>query len=215
LHSANGPIAVADLNGDGNLDVVVPAGNVDTINPFNGGNVYVMLGKGDGTFQAPVSYSVGNGATSVAIGDLNGDGHPDLVVADTERSPASAGIVAVMLGNGDGTFQTAVRYGVAASGAAGVRIADFNGDGNLDVAAISANDKTVILLLGKGDGTFRDPVAYGAGVNPMGIGVGDLNADGKPDLVVVDDVNAGAWPLLNNYVPAANSSCAAITPLSN
>ena len=211
---AQGPIAVADLNGDGNLDLVVAAGN----SPLKGTNVYVLLGNGDGTFRAPVSYTIGGTspvAISVATGDLNGDGKPDVVVADGNSSTTTPGAVAVMLGNGDGTLQNPVRYAVSGTGASAVALADFNGDGNLDIAAVSKNDQTVAVLLGIGDGTFRDPVAYGAGVGPAALAVGDLNLDGKPDLLIVDPSVSGFWSLLNNYVTSSSSPCTAIAPLSN
>ena len=211
---ATGPVAVADLNGDGNLDLAVVAGS----NPLNGPDVYVLLGNGDGTFRAPVSYKIsasGSTPVSLAIGDLNGDGKPDLVVADGSASNTRPGAVAILLGNGDGTFQSAVRYAASGTGASAVALGDFNGDGNLDIAAVSKNDQTVKVLLGVGDGTFRDPVAYGAGIGPVALAIGDLNVDGRPDLLIVDPGLAGVWPLLNNYVASASSPCAAIAPLGN
>lgn len=135
------------------------------------------------------------------------------MVPDDPPGATNPGAVAVLFGNGDGTFQSAVRYAVG-RGAVAVAIGDFNGDGNLDIASLSSNDKTVTVLLGIGDGTFRGPVAYGAGVAPAALAVGDLNGDGKPDLLIDDPGVTGVWSLLNNYVAGGNSSCAAISPLS-
>jgi FG-GAP-like repeat len=215
-----GPVAVADLNGDGNLDLVITAVNVNTAVSLQPGTISVMLGHGDGTFAAAVTYTIGKMATSVAIGDLNGDGKPDLAVAD--YAPG-AGDVAVLLGNGDGTFQTAVKY-PAVNGADSVVMGDFNGDGNLDLA-VSSNSAgangpggsagAVTVLLGRGDGTFRNSMVYGAGINPLTVAVGDVNGDGQPDLVFADTVANTAVVLLNNYVPGSNSVCSQVQPLGN
>ena len=89
-------VAVGDFNGDGISDLVVANGN--------SGNVSVLLGDGDGTFEPPVNYAAGTGPSSVAVGDFNGDRNADLAVANND------GTVSVLLGNGDGTFQTAVNY---------------------------------------------------------------------------------------------------------
>ncbi len=218
----NGPPVVADLNGDGNLDLVYPATNDGgTATSLQPGQVWVMLGKGDGTFAAAVSYPAVKTATSVAIGDLNGDGKPDLVVTD---DAPGAGSVAVLFGNGDGTFQTAVKYPVDNGGGA-VVIADFNGDGNLDLAVASnanglngsgGSSGSVTVLLGQGDGTFRDSMVYGAGIDPQWLAVGDVNGDGQPDLVLADDLANALVVLLNNYIPGSSgSACTVVQPLTN
>src|SRR4029077_1762672 len=88
-------VAVGDFNGDGKLDLVV-------VNNLSA-SVSVLLGKGDGTFQAAVNYGVGLGIISVAVGDFNGDGKLDLVVGGVVATNSN---ISVLLGNGDGTFQT-------------------------------------------------------------------------------------------------------------
>jgi hypothetical protein len=187
----------ADLNGDGILDMLGPGA---------AGAVVVQLGNGDGTFRAPVSYPAGASGALVAVGDLNGDGKPDVVTL----SDVTVGTIAVLLGNGDGTFQPAVKYAVT-KGLISVALGDFNGDGNMDAAVTSGFGVTV--LLGNGDGTFRNPLNYGAGSGALA--VGDLNGDGKPDLAMgysTDSVQV----LLNTYVPGSGgSACAPVPALAN
>ena len=100
----------------------------------------VLLNASNGTFEPSVSYgSGGSGPVSVADGDLNGDGKPDIIVSNecVTSSDCSSGVVAVLLGNGDGTFQTAVTYPVTGVSPAALADGDFNGDGKLDVAVVS------------------------------------------------------------------------------
>jgi hypothetical protein len=116
-------IAVGDFNGDAIADLAV------TIASSN--NVSVLMGNGNGTFQAAANYSVGSGPYSVTTGDFNGDGKLDLAVANQ-----TSNTVSVLLGNGNGSFQGAVNYGTG-TGPSGVAIGDFNGDGRTDL--VTAN----------------------------------------------------------------------------
>ncbi len=117
-------ITVGDFNRDGKLDLAV----VSTF-PGTSGEVGVLLGKGDGTFQAPVAYyQVGTSVFGVAVGDFNGDGMPDLVTTD-----GGSNSVSVLLGDGDGTFQSPVPF-AAGSAPISVAVGDFNGDGKPDLA---------------------------------------------------------------------------------
>src|SRR5215510_8638865 len=122
-------VAVGDFNGDGVQDLVV-ANSGD----FDSGNISVLLGNGDGTFQAAVNFGAGNNPSSIAVGDFNGDGIQDLTVAHGFFGSNS---VSVLLGNGDGTFQEAVNFG-AGIFPVSVAVGDFNGDGRPDLAV--AND---------------------------------------------------------------------------
>jgi len=136
--------------------------------------------------------------SSIAVADVNGDGKLDIVVANYENF-AGTGIIGVLLGNGDGTFQPPVAYGGAGlQGATWVAVADLNGDGKLDIAVTYQcepncySSAAVGVLLGNGDGTFQPAVIYpSGGIFSNSIAVADVNGDGKPDLVVT---NANSLP---------------------
>jgi Bacterial Ig-like domain (group 3)/FG-GAP-like repeat/FG-GAP repeat len=196
-------VAVADVNGDSKPDVVVA--NECTDNTCTSSTVGVLLGNGDGTFQAVAAYDSGGlFADSIVIDDVNGDGKTDLIVANSSTSiTVDNGNVGVLLGNGDGTFHTAVPYPSGAFGAASVVVADVNGDGKPDlvVANCSATKSDCTggggltvgagVLLGNGDGTFQTAVTFNSGGStPFGIAVADLNADSKPDIVVANCAGA-------------------------
>lgn len=171
-------VATGDLNGDGRADLAVT--------DYNGLSVSVLLGNGDGTFGSPTSYSVGDHPYAVTLADVNGDGHLDIVCASLNLAHlALGGTVSVLLGKGDGTFAPAVNY-VAGKNLSSLALADFNGDGHVDIATSDVSSGNVAILLNNGDGTFRSAVQYPAGPNPFSLGVGDFNGDGKADLVVTN-----------------------------
>jgi len=193
-------VAVADVNGDGKLDVVVANSCTSNANCAIGGDgrIEVLLGKGDGTLNPLESFDSGAWvALSVAIGDVNGDGHPDLIVAHNCSGPNTCnagGVVTVLLGKGDGTFKPAVGYSTGGQEAISVAIGDVNGDGKPDLAVANicqtfnnCSNGGVVVLLGVGDGTFQPAVSYGSGGSfADSIAIHDLNADGKPDVVVAN-----------------------------
>jgi hypothetical protein len=155
--------------------------------------VSILLGNGDGTFQAAVSYSSGGiSALSVAVADVNGDGKLDLLVANSGSST-----VGVLLGNGDGTFQSAVAYSAGSIYSPAV-VADVSGDGKLDLL-VGNYPGSVAALLGSGDGTFQSPLAYSSGGSgPTSVAIGDVNGDGQPDVVVANFYSNSVGVLLNN-----------------
>ncbi len=180
-------IAVADFNNDGNLDVVVGSsvGSVPR-------NVIVLLGKGDGTFAAPVGYSTGGSSGgSIAVEDFNGDGKLDIAVVNQ-----SDNTVSLLLGNGDGTFQAGkvVTAALATDGFLGTLVAaDFNRDGKIDLAIpdfCGLNCGTLSILLGNGDGTFKAPTVLNTVAGATGITVADFNKDGKLDLAVAGQLGS-------------------------
>src|ERR1022692_324907 len=185
-------IAVGDVNRDGKLDLLVAnyceSGSNGCTN--YAGVVGVLLGNGDGTFQALKTYgSGGYEAQSIAVADVNGDGKPDLLVAnDCDTSGdgcVNSGVVGVLLGNGDGTFQPPVSYNSNGPFAFSITVGDVNGDGKPDLLVSS---RGVNVLLGNGDGTFQAPRTYSSGgYNVVSIAVGDVNGDGKPDVLTAND----------------------------
>jgi hypothetical protein len=188
---ASEAVEVADVNGDGKPDLVVVNRCID--NGCVTGSVVVLLGNGDGSFQPAVTYASGGADSwSLAVGDVNGDGKPDVAVANS-----ASNTVSVLLGNGDGTFQAALTYASGGSQALSVALADVNLDGKPDLVVSNIASGTVGVLLGNGNGTFQPVVTYGSGaLHPFSVAIADVNGDGKPDLLVAESDQAGV--LLGN-----------------
>lgn len=175
----------ADFNGDYNLDLALVSSYSRS----------VLLGRGDGTFQASISFTVTGPAYFVTSGEFNGDNHPDLVVAI--RNISAPGSVALLLGNGDGTFGTP-SYTEVGIYPASIVTGDFNKDNNTDLAVANRNSNSVSVLPGKGDGTFGDATVIAVGTNPYSITAGDFTGDGYPDLAVANNGSNNVTILLNN-----------------
>jgi FG-GAP-like repeat len=172
-----GSLAAADLNGDGNPDLVVVNGCPDNV-CFN--TVSVLLGNGDGTFQAPVTYSTPPEPIALLLGDFNNDGKLDIAVLETSETCAC---VSVLLGNGDGTFQEPAIVTELPGGGEALAAGHFTSSKNLDLAVSS---RSVQILLGNGDGTFTLGKSFGGFDSPMSIVAGDFRNNGKTDLAVAD-----------------------------
>ncbi len=175
-------VAAADLNGDGEPNLVVSGSLQGT------GVVDVYVNQGNGTFAEPVGYGPGDAALGVAVADLNGDGRPDLAVASStvnQVASSVSGVVSVLENQGDGAFVLARDAG--AMGGAVVVVADLNGDGRPDLAVLNPPALTVTPLISQGDGTFAPPVAITVpGPEPEVITAADLDGDGWIDLAVAD-----------------------------
>ena len=184
------PPVIADLNGDGQLDLVVP--NVGS------NDVSILLGLSDGTFQAERRLAVAEKPSAVVVGDFNEDGRLDIATAS---SAPNGRFISILLGIGNGDFQAERRVEVGLQPYILASV-DLNGDGHLDLATINRLDDSVSVAFGRGDGSFDVHAPIQVGVQPQALATADLNRDGVVDLVVT---NAG-WPLLDTPTVLPNGS---------
>jgi hypothetical protein len=165
---------VADINGDGKMDVVQIAGP----------GLVAQLGNGDGTFQAPVTLYTGS-VYKFAIGDVNGDKRPDIVVS---LISGKVGTIGVLLNNGDGTFASPVIYSLDGYLSTNVLLGDFNGDGKLDIAVTTADNNLMHVRLNRGNGAFLPEITTAEPQlvdNSGSLVLGDFNGDGKLDAAML------------------------------
>jgi hypothetical protein len=193
-----------DFNNDGILDLITPAFKRVVINS-NGDSVpvpyiAVFLGNGDGTFMVPALSILPEGASDIAVGDFNHDGHLDIATINLGKPRVS-----VLLGNGDGSLSLKTVLQVpSATGALSLTAGDFNGDGNLDIAVGYGNPlqpgetlqpgtidelNTIAIFPGDGRGNFGAPIKVSGFGNRaiQQIRVADFNADGKQDIALTTD----------------------------
>jgi hypothetical protein len=187
-------VAVGDFNGDGTADIAVC--NFGDPTAGDDGNVSLLLGKGDGTFQPATNFTAVKNCTALVTGDFDSDGKPDLLVVRAgDPTLSDNGDATIFLSNGDGTFRKGQTL-VPGKNPADVAVIDLNADHMLDLIFANRTDNTVSVLFGNGDGTFRLPVAYSVGSGPSSVNVVDINRDSKSDLAVFRV--AGADFLLGN-----------------
>ncbi len=170
--------------------VLLPFGQLELTARYSGGGMYAASYSSvlvqsvnalpETGFAATVSFNAGSQPSSVTSADFNGDGKADLAVANR-----SANNVSILLGNGDGAFQTAINYG-AGTNPECVVTGDFNRDGYSDLAVANYSDNTFSVLLGNGDGTFQTAVNYPTGLGPRSLQVADFNRDGNADIAVAN-----------------------------
>jgi hypothetical protein len=166
--------AIGDFNGDGKPDIAT-TGQEEAL--------AVLLGNGDGTFQTAIQIPISFFPRTVLTADLNHDGKADLIAQSYFESPDPSP-VAILLGNGDGTFQPEVDYSALGSNT-GLATGDINGDGNLDLAVVSGMEGVAMILPGKGDGTFGIPSFAEGDGTPTGVAIGDFDGDGLGDIATL------------------------------
>jgi FG-GAP-like repeat len=182
-------VIATQLTGSGNCDLVVA--------DYLSNQIVVLLGNGDGTFQNPLKFSV-PAPIGLAGGDLNHDGKQDLVVV--ESGGTGTGALAVFLGDGEGKFTRKASYQVG-SQAGFVILADFDGDGNLDVAETDQGDGSEGVLRvfrGTGKGTLLKPTVYKIPGTPGALAAADLNGDQHPDVALVQYATGSVGVLIND-----------------
>ncbi|WP_341882119.1 FG-GAP-like repeat-containing protein [Synechococcus sp. UW140] len=181
-------VTMGDVNADGKLDIVIAN--------TSSANCSVLLGNGNGTFQTQATFAIGNLPSSVTLGDLNGDGKLDIITSNEGSDDSN-----VLLGNGNGTFQTKVDFAMG-DGAVSVTLGDVNGDGRLDIIAANYNSNNASVILGTGGSamfaTFSPQQTFAAGNGAQSQALGDLNGDGKLDMVTANGGDSSASVLLGN-----------------
>jgi len=205
-------LIAGDFNNDGNADLAVAS--------FFGNNVSILLGNGNAGFSTPSGspITVGHGPSGLAMGDFNGDGKPDLAVANNTDNDMS-----ILQGNGDGTFNSLATVPVSAHPVS-VAVGDLNGDGKADLAVTGQSaTKNLTVLFGNGSGGFTaaNPTPFTAGMTAQCVAIGDFNGDGKADLAIANSGSNNVTVLLGVDNPTqlkitqAPSNGTAGVPLGN
>jgi hypothetical protein len=206
-HLAPSAVVVADFNGDGNLDIAIANRSSN--------DVSILLGKGNGTFNTTVNYSAGAGTdpSGIAAADFNGDGKPDLVVAD-----GGSNSISVLMNSGTGTFSAPVKYTLT-SQPTSVAVGDLSGDGIADIAVTTAGNNTVTVFINNGAGAFTNAGHYSTDGSPASVAIADFNGDGANDLVTANQTGNDVSVLLNqgggSFAAAVNYCVAQVTGTCN
>jgi FG-GAP-like repeat/HYR domain len=195
-------VRIADLDHDDDPDFVTADWRGHNVS----GTVSVFIGRGDGTFEAPIKFATGVEPVSLALGDLDRDGHVDAVTANFR-----VGSVSVLLGRGDGTFREAATLPFSFPFVAAVAVADLNRDGWLDLVAETGSD-SVGVSRGNGDGTFSTPIFFPVLSGGFGdVEVADFNDDGAQDVAIPGEFDDVVSVLLGNGDGTLSSASAYAT----
>jgi hypothetical protein len=190
-------VAAADFNGDGKADLVV------TNNNGFSSTVSILTSNGDGSFKAPVTYAVEADPTAVAVGDLNGDGKPDLAVTNFLGQGLD-----ILLNNGDGTFGSA-RFYTTGSNPTGVLLGDFMNQGHTDVVTTNDFGDSLTLWTNPGTGLLTGPLTFPVGDRPALSAAADFTGNGLVDLVTTNGNANSITVLIRTQTPAITSASSA------
>jgi subtilisin family serine protease/Ca2+-binding RTX toxin-like protein len=166
-------LVVGDFNKDGQPDIA-------TSNESSN-NLSILLGTGEG-FDTATNFNIGFPPGSLELGDFNSDGNLDIASTGT-------GGVAILLGNGTGSFGSPTSFDTGENISAGSSVGDFNGDSKPDLVTVNSQSNNVSILLGTGTGSFGVPTKFNAGTGPQSVVVGDFNVDGKLDLATANSLS--------------------------
>ena len=222
--SGNDPnsLVLDHLNEDAHLDVAIASWWTPLLKPGSpedepipGSFIGVFLGSGDGSIGPQIVYEVGHGTHSIASGDLNGDGRPDLVAAGTQMhccdTPPPE--VFAIYNTGDGTFGPEIRH--ATGNLPGwVEVTDWNDDGVQDLVVLRFGLNAVTLIPGLGGGAFGTPESYGVGIGPTAVALTDLDGNQTTDIAVANSASRTVSILLNQSEPAALEIPVDVQPLA-
>jgi hypothetical protein len=207
VHIGDDPrdLAIADFNRDGHPDVVVAT---NTVVRAGISELDVISGSAQGPLAPAQVFELGQYQTGVVAADFNGDGAPDIAVADNGKAG-----VEVLLNRGDGTFGAPTTYPTGTTPYA-LRAADLDGDGNLDLVSVTLESANAVsILAGRGDGTFaaKKDLSLGTSADAEDLAIADMNGDGVPDLVVANGNLGSAVPAVFTFLGTGNLGFAAPT----
>ncbi|MHB8678451.1 MAG: beta strand repeat-containing protein [Rudaea sp.] len=199
-------VAVADVNGDGKPDLIVANSSSSTVSVLLN---TTLPGAATPTFAAQQSFATGNGPDSVGVADVNGDGKPDLIVVNRSSNTVSVLLNTTLPGAATLSFAAQQTFAIG-NNPYSIAVSDINGDGKPDLVVANANDNTVSVLLnttatGAATPSFAAQQTFSSGNGPISVAVADVNGDGKPDLIIANNVGNTISALLNSQLQSLSS----------